>query len=56
MPYSDGILGIGSFIDWIADVVKIIYYAGVPEEKKISLIACMLKKYSFSWWKKFVNK
>lgn len=55
-PYSDGILEFESFIDWIADVEKSIYYVEFPKGKKISLVACMLKILCFFMVEKFVNK
>ena len=48
IPYFNGNLNIEDFIDWIADVDKLFDYIGVPEEKRVRLVACRLKKGAYA--------
>ena len=56
IPYFNDNLNIEDFIDWIANIDKFFDYMGVPEEKRVRLVACRLKGGAFAWWERLQNK
>ena len=49
-------MNIKDFIDWIAGIDKFFDYMGVPEKKRVKLVACRLKGGSFAWWERLQNR
>ena len=52
IPYFNGNLNIEDFVDWTTDIDKFFDYMGVPEEKRVRLGACRLKRGASAWWKR----
>ena len=56
IPFFSGNLNIKDCIDWVADIDRLFDYMEVPEEKRVSLVACRLKGGTSAWWERMNNR
>ena len=56
ISYFNANLNIEAFIDCKADINKFFDYMGVPEEKRVRLVACRLKGCVSAWWERLQNR
>ena len=50
IPKFHGSLQAEKFLDWLATVEEIFEFKGVPENKRVSLIATRLRGRATAWW------
>jgi len=50
LPSFNGQLQIEGFLDWLAIVERFFDYMGIPEDKKVKLVAYQLMGGASTWW------